>query len=157
MPYQNNFYTQTYYPSISSNPYQNNIFQPNPQNSATASVAPSAPQAGNGGIVWVQGAEAAKAFLVAPNTTVPLFDIENQTIYIKSADASGMPSMRILDYVERQPNAPRNPLSSSGQAAGVDLSDYITRKELGEIIDAKLTAFAASSKPKKSKEMSDNV
>ena len=54
------------------------------------------------GIIWVSGEAGAKAYLVAPNTTVQLWDSENQTIYLKSADASGMPSMRVLDYTMRE-------------------------------------------------------
>lgn len=55
----------------------------------------------NNGIIWVQGEAGAKSFLVAPNSTVQLWDSESQTIYLKSADASGMPSIRILDYTFR--------------------------------------------------------
>lgn len=65
------------------------------------------------GIIWVQGEAGAKSYLVAPNNTVQLWDSESQTIYLKSADASGMPSMRILDYTIRD-NAPVNP--QKGQA-----------------------------------------
>ena len=50
------------------------------------------------GLNWIQGEQSAKSYLVAPNSSVVLFDSEAQTIYIKSADASGMPSMKILDY-----------------------------------------------------------
>ena len=64
-------------------------------------------QAGNSSIIWVQGEAGAKSYLVAPNNTVQLWDSENQTIYLKSADASGMPSMRILDYTIRS-EAPQN-------------------------------------------------
>lgn len=53
------------------------------------------------GIIWVQGEAGAKSYLVAPNTTVQLWDSESQTIYLKSADASGMPSMKVLDYTIR--------------------------------------------------------
>lgn len=53
------------------------------------------------GIIWVQGESGAKSYLVAPNQTVQLWDSESQTIYLKSADASGMPSIRILDYTIR--------------------------------------------------------
>jgi hypothetical protein len=52
-------------------------------------------------IIWVQGEAGAKAYLVAPSTTVTLWDSENPTIYVKTADASGIPSMRILDFKER--------------------------------------------------------
>lgn len=55
----------------------------------------------NGGFIWVQGEAGAKSYLVAPGSTVQLWDSESQTIYLKSADASGMPSMRILDYTFR--------------------------------------------------------
>lgn len=58
-------------------------------------------------IIWVQGEAGAKAYLVAPNATVTLWDSENQTIYIKSADASGIPSMRILDWSERNAQKPQ--------------------------------------------------
>ena len=57
-------------------------------------------------VQWVQGINAAKSFPVAPNTSIPLFDSEANVIYIKSADASGMPSIKILDYVVRD-TAPR--------------------------------------------------
>ena len=57
----------------------------------------------NTGIIWIQGENAAKSYLVAPNTSVPLWDSERQTIYIKSADQAGIPSMRILDYTIREP------------------------------------------------------
>lgn len=55
----------------------------------------------NSGIIWVQGEAGAKSYLVAPNTTVQLWDSENQVIYLKSADASGMPSIKTLEYTIR--------------------------------------------------------
>ena len=72
---------QQYYPQ------QNNMMQQNNQ----------APQQNNS-IIWVQGEAGAKSYLVAPNSTVTLWDTESETIYIKSADASGMPNMKVLDY-----------------------------------------------------------
>lgn len=67
--------------------YQQQAYQP-PQGQITQ----------NNGIIWVQGEAGAKSYLVAPNNTVQLWDSEAQTIYLKSADASGMPSLKILDY-----------------------------------------------------------
>ena len=52
-------------------------------------------------LIWVQGEAGAKSYLVAPNSTVTLWDSEAQVIYLKSADASGMPSMKIIDYTIR--------------------------------------------------------
>ena len=55
----------------------------------------------NNGIIWVQGEAGAKSYLVAPNSTVQLWDSEANVIYLKSADASGMPNIKILDYTIR--------------------------------------------------------
>ena len=52
-------------------------------------------------IVQIQGEAAAKSYMVAPNCTVQLWDTDASVIYIKSADASGMPTMKILDYTVR--------------------------------------------------------
>ena len=54
-----------------------------------------------GGLIWVQGEAAAKSYMVAPGNTVQLWDSEEKVIYLKSADPSGMPSMKILDYTIR--------------------------------------------------------
>lgn len=67
------------------------------------------------GMIWVQGEAAGKSYLVAAGNTVPLWDSERQTIYLKSVDASGVPTMRILDYTERTQAAPT--------------AEYVTRAE----------------------------
>lgn len=86
----------------------------------------SQPQAQqNGSIIWVQGEAGAKSYLVAPNSTVQLWDSEKQTIYLKSADASGMPSMKTLDYTIRDLPAGNTPVTAS--APGVE---YVTKAEL---------------------------
>lgn len=54
------------------------------------------------GIIWVQGEAGAKSYLVAPNSTVQLWDSDENVIYLKSADASGMPSIKVLDYTVRE-------------------------------------------------------
>ena len=77
----------------------------------------SAPQQ-NTGITWVQGEAGAKSFFVAPNTTVQLWDSERQTIYLKSADASGMPSIKTLDYTIR-------PEASTSSVQSVSMTDPI--------------------------------
>lgn len=77
-------------------------------------------------IVWVQGEAGAKSFLVAPNKTIPLWDSENQTIYLKSADASGMPSIKILDYTIRERETPQKPLGGTESRIG----DYATKDDL---------------------------
>lgn len=54
------------------------------------------------GPIWVQGEAGAKSYMVAAGKTVPLWDSEAQVIYMKSADPSGMPSMKVLDYTIRE-------------------------------------------------------
>ena len=80
--------------------YQQYYPQPIPQTNAMPQQANPAPQQNNS-IIWVQGEAGAKSYLVAPNSTVTLWDTESETIYIKSADASGMPNMKVLDYTIR--------------------------------------------------------
>lgn len=52
-------------------------------------------------IIWVLGEVEATSYPVAPNNTVVLWDKNSNTIYIKSVNAHGVPSMRVLDFVER--------------------------------------------------------
>ena len=59
-------------------------------------------------IVWVQGEAGAKSYLVAKNSAVALWDSESPVIYIKSVDATGVPSMVILDYKMREPEKEDN-------------------------------------------------
>ncbi len=54
-------------------------------------------------MLWVQGEAAAKSWAVAPGATVVLWDSENPFIYIKSADASGVPSMRKIRWEDYRP------------------------------------------------------
>lgn len=72
-------------------------------------------------LIWVQGEAGAKSYLVAPNTTVQLWDSEAQVIYLKSADASGMPSIKVLDYTIRS-DAPNSPLQASMGNNGSNIS-----------------------------------
>lgn len=61
-------------------------------------------------IIWVQGEEGAKAYMVAAGNSVLLMDSENSVFYIKSTDASGMPQpLRVFDYTERGKQAPKKP------------------------------------------------
>ena len=70
-------------------------------------------QQGQNGIIWVQGEAGAKSYLVAPNTTVQLWDSESQRIFLKSADASGMPSMKVLEYTVKDGNSPISSVSDA--------------------------------------------
>ena len=60
----------------------------------------------NNNFVWIQGEEGAKAYMVAPGSTVLLMDSENSVFYLKSSSADGIPQLRIFDYVERTQSKP---------------------------------------------------
>jgi hypothetical protein len=107
----NNYFPQ-YYPQ-----FQPVINTQIPQPSQTQQVQ-------NTNIIWVSGEAGAKSYLVAPNTTVQLWDSEAQVIYLKSADASGMPSMKIIDYTIR--NAAPNTQQQMPQGQQVL---YVTKNE----------------------------
>lgn len=88
----------------------NNYFPVNYQQQYFPQMQPAMPTLPqqNNGFIWVQGEAAAKSYPVAPNTTVQLWDAESQTIFVKSADASGMPSMKVLDYTFRDAQTAQN-------------------------------------------------
>ena len=87
----------------------------------------------NGSPIWIQGESAAKSYLVAPNSTVVLFDSEQQTIYLKSADPSGMPSIKILDYTIR--DSAKNGANSPVSPTVDNLSTYATKDEIKAVSD----------------------
>ena len=116
-PYQNQYYTQlaqSYTPMQA--PQQN--------------VAPV--QQNNNGIIWIQGENAAKSYLVAPNTTVLLMDSESQRFYLKSSDASGMPlPLRVFEYTETT----KTGANTASGALNVDLSGFATKAEFDAFRD----------------------
>ena len=81
-----------------------------------------------GSLIWVSGEAGAKAYLVAPNTTVQLWDSEANCVYLKSADATGMPSMKILDYTIRnaQNDVKKTPLEN-------ETKEYATKDDMAAL------------------------
>lgn len=122
-----NYQMPVYYPT------QNNAFQGVGNVGMNQSNAQSS-------LIWVQGEGAAKSYPVAPNTSVPLWDSEANVVYIKSADASGMPSIKTLDYTVRD--------SASRTAEIQAQSDFVTHNELADMqkeIDALKAKFERTS------------
>ena len=112
----NNYFPAGYQPAYY--PQQNQMQTP-----IQAQPQPQQPQQINSGIIWVQGEAAAKSYPVAPNSSVPLWDSEADVIYIKSADMSGMPSLKILDYTMRSTTPRSAEISAqSGFATKDDIS-----------------------------------
>lgn len=80
-----------------------------------------------GGMIWVQGEAGAKSYLVAPGNTVVLWDSEDPVIYIKTADASGLPGMKVLQYSERTADQ-RGQQGAAGQYATLDMVNELRSK-----------------------------
>lgn len=78
------------------------------------------------GIVWVQGIEGAKAHAVSAGQSALLMDSEGDCFYLKSADQTGMPTLRVFDYTERK-NTPSEPKND-------DLTDFITKDDLSHYV-----------------------
>lgn len=97
--------------------------------------APASPS-----IVWVQSEMEAANYLVAPNSAVTLWDSNSPVVYLKQADASGKPSIKVYDLVER--NAPTT-APAAPQAAPVE---YATKQDL-EALAARVEALSAKEKP----------
>lgn len=84
---------------------------------------------GTPSIIWVQGEEGAKAYMVAAGNSVLLMDSENSAFYIKSTDASGMPlPLRVFNYKERTTAAKTPP--QTAQQPGVE---FVTRAEFNAL------------------------
>lgn len=96
-----------------------------------------------GGVQWVSGEQEARGYLIAPNSAVALWDSSAPTVYLKQSDASGKPTLKIYDLVERA-ETPR----TAPQEKGVE---FVTRKEF----DA-LAALVGELKGKKKRKEDDD-
>lgn len=102
MAYYAPFYRPTYYDPVQQNPMGqfNQQFQPTMSQPMQNAQMPMQGQPTND-FLWVLNENEATSYPVAPNNTVTLWDKNLPTIYIKSVNAQGVPSMRVLDFVER--------------------------------------------------------
>lgn len=87
--------------------------------------------------IYAQGEAGAKGYLVAPNSSVDIWDSEAHTIYVKSADASGIPYMQILDYTIRGAEAEKEPQEAE-QIKYASADDVMALKEEIEHIKEQL-------------------
>lgn len=125
---------------------QPQMMQPVPQQMQPQPVpAPAGPQ--NNGIIWVGSKQEADSYLVAPGSAVALWDSNNPVIYLRQADSTGKPSTKVYDLVERMENQ-----ATAQNVPQPDLSRYITREELEDILAERLKRPARATKPKEEAE-----
>ena len=91
--------------------------------------------------IWVQGEAGAKAYFVAANATVVLWDTESPTIYIKSADATGKPlDMDIIDLSRRAKNIPTMPQNSPTEHKCTCGDKFVLKKDF-EALESEISAL----------------
>lgn len=60
-------------------------------------------------LIRVTGIDGAKAFQMPPNSVAPLFDSDNDILYVKSTDGAGFPTIRTFAFTPlNQENAKQN-------------------------------------------------
>lgn len=92
----------------------------------------------NDPMLWVLGQTEAESYPVAPNNTVTLWDKNQPTIYIKSANAQGVPSIRVLDFTERTINGSKTPEKQSCQCG----NKFATKEQL-TVLEGKINEITA--------------
>lgn len=127
-----------YYGNPYMPPMQDNLAQLRQQQMQAIPPMPQNPLP-QSGVQWVSGEQEARSWMVAPNAAVALWDSTAPTVYLKQADASGKPTLKVYDLVER--------LASAPDAKKAPAAEYVTRKEF----DA-LAALVSEMKGKKRKE-----
>lgn len=111
-------------------PYYPNFQQYFPQNYQPIQPPPQQ-QTQPSGIIWISGLMEAQSYPVAPNNAVVLWENSGKVIYLKQADATGKPTIRIYDLVERTETA------SNASASPDDKTiDYVTKDELKTLVGA---------------------
>lgn len=127
-----------YYGNPYMPPMQDNLAQLRQQQMQAIPPMPQNPLP-QSGVQWVSGEQEARSWMVAPNAAVALWDSTAPTVYLKQADASGKPTLKVYDLVER--------LASVPDTQKAPTAEYVTRKEF----DA-LAALVSEMKGKKRKE-----
>lgn len=105
-PYNYNPYSYGYQPQqMAQQPIQQPqmVQQPAPQQTMPTPTS----------LIWVSSDRDAAMYPTAPNNAVALWNQNEPVVYLKQADASGKPSMKVYDLVERA-ETPSDGLKSEG-------------------------------------------
>lgn len=154
MAYYAPFYRPTYYDPVQQNPmgqFNQQFQQPMAQPMQNAQM-PMQGQPTND-FLWVLNENEATSYPVAPNNTVILWDKNLPTVYIKSVNAQGVPSMRVLDFTERTATAKKQPVSGPFGSANnfVTIDSFNALEEKFAALEGKVEELRpkASAKTKK--------
>lgn len=122
-PYQ---YQQNYQPMYSQPTIQPVQTQPNYQN--VQAVQPTQ-QTAQSSIIWISSERDAAMYPVAPNTAVTLWSASEPVVYLKQADASGKPTMKTYDLVERVETPPAAPSDGGDKKV-----EYALKSDLSAVV-----------------------
>lgn len=76
------------------------------------------------GLVSVTGIDGAKAYQLPPNSKMPLFDENDDVLYLKTTDAAGYPTVKTFRF---------EPMEQASQ--GYTQGDYVTCDEFNELLE----------------------
>lgn len=93
-------------------------------------------------MIWVLNENEATSYPVAPNNSVVLWDKNNPTIYVKSVNMHGIPSMRTLDFVERNADMPTSQ-ENAPKTHECHCGDKFVTKEQFDDLNGKINALEA--------------
>ncbi len=84
-------------------------------------------------MIWVLNESEATSYPVALNNSVVLWDKNNPTIYIKSMNSQGIPSMRILDFAERNTDTPKSAPNSPVEHKCTCGDKFATKEQINDL------------------------
>ena len=96
------------------------------------------PQVNTQNLIRVNGIDGAKAYQMPANSTVALFDNNEDIMYIKTTDGAGFPAIRTFTFNEVVANT--NPIQ--------DTADYVTRDEFNKLKEELLNGKQSISRSK---------
>lgn len=85
-------------------------------------------------LIRVTGMDGAKAYQMPPNSVVPLFDADNDVMYVKSTDGAGFPTIRAFSFQPIEDPAPHD-------------QQYVTRGEFEAAISQMREAMSDAQQP----------
>ena len=103
------------------NPYASLMGQNQFYNPQMMNPTPGQPQEQTQSLIRVNGIDGAKAYQMPANSTVALFDSNEDVMYVKSTDGAGFPSIRTFEFTEKVNAEVKSP----------DV-EYISREEFEE-------------------------
>lgn len=88
------------------------------------------------GLVSVTGIEGARAYQLPPNSSMPLFDQNDDIMYLKTTDAAGYPTIKTFSFTPMDDDS------------GPDMTQYVDRSEFDALLE-RVNEIAGSRRSKK--------